>query len=804
MLTGQIARGYRVLLPEFPFGDSGLNQSLTQSVRLGIALAIALFSLPVFAQLPNDGMPVIAGGRENEILGLLQPYNQQPPLPGWSISNISIDGHVIRYDLQGPSGKQGTIVLGHPGRMAEEKERTASFAVHRDGANDAETSKAIDILVDAVRKNDKGNFWPPAPPPVRAGSDSGGGSHSEASLWERAKSFDVSTTVDISLSSLRGLLNTFVGLLGDGIFLFVVAMTFLVFHLRRVLKDEPRWYPLGLIGLVVVAGLLRLALSCEAPMNAWPYERIIPIARRTFGGVILPMLSRSPGHSYDLTEVIFKWDFLLATITPVAFFAHARYVLRDIRSAFVAAAILTVLPNHLHFSRADSEFVQSLATSSLTFVVLYTALRDTSRGWRTLCFILLPLLCSATYFVRPENMVFYFIDIGAILLTSGLGATRKRQILAFSLTSAAAVFAFMNFLLVMYSQNIHEGLDLRTLTNAASMVFSPELNTLINIRITPPGLTLLAIVGSVVLFRQGDRKRSIFLILWLSTFFVVHSYVRPTEAAMQARYHMHLITPFLMLAAGATPALLKQPRWVPITVFTYLALSPLIHMGFIRDTRFNEMDEFAFIREQRPKVPFDCTVLEFSPAVDPADPNHVFASRWGRMGTQMADGQTKNRWKVVNSGKLPQPSHSRDAYEVLTPAALELIENPPECLYVYEGLSCRSHRPASKPVAPVCDELRRRLDLEPVASTHLLSRVYDEVNAGRVYTLEDGRTIVEQTLAPGDDIPLTLYRVRGLAKREDGAQVAEAKRDRDPGNGDGSAAGEAEPQAAQPKSAVER
>src|SRR6185369_355230 len=284
---------------------------------------------------------------------------------------------------------------------------------------------------------------------------------------------------------------------------------------------------------VLLAAALRLLLSREAPMNVWPYERIIPIARHTFDGVVLPMLSRTTGTSFDLTEVIFKWDLVLASITPLVFFAHARYVLGDITSAFAAAAILTVLPNHLHFSRADSEFIQSLATSSLTFVVLYTALRDSSPRWRGLCFVLLPLLCTATYFVRPENMVFYPIDIGAILLTSGFGVPRVRQVLAFVLVSCAAAFAYVNFLLVRYAENIHEGLSVHTLVNAATMVFSPRLNTLINVSITPPGLTLLAAVGAVCLYRRGLPKRAIFLVAWLLGFFVVHSYVRPTAPEMQ-------------------------------------------------------------------------------------------------------------------------------------------------------------------------------------------------------------------------------------------------------------------------------
>ena len=87
-----------------------------------------------------------------------------------------------------------------------------------------------------------------------------------------------------------------------------------------------------------------------------------------------------------------------------------------------------------------------------------------------------------------------------------------------------------------------------------------------------------------------------------------------------------------------------------------------------------------------------------------------------------------------------------------------LIANPPECLYVYEGLSCRSHRPPAAEIAPVCGELHDRLELEPVASYRFSSRVYDEMNAGRMYTGPDGASAIEQRLKPAEEIPLVLYR----------------------------------------------
>src|SRR6185369_16391315 len=150
----------------------------------------------------------------------------------------------------------------------------------RQGGDDPEAQAAMDTLLGTIRTNDGGHFWPAAAP-----TD---GARPGASVWERAASYGVG--VQSSWAALD-----------DGIVLFTLAMIFLLFHLRRVLKDEPSWVPLGLAGLVLLAAALRLLLSREAPMNAWPYERIIPIARRTFDGVVLPMLSRTTGTSFDLT-----------------------------------------------------------------------------------------------------------------------------------------------------------------------------------------------------------------------------------------------------------------------------------------------------------------------------------------------------------------------------------------------------------------------------------------------------------------------------------------------------------------------
>ncbi|MDP3214428.1 MAG: hypothetical protein Q8S73_10015 [Deltaproteobacteria bacterium] len=546
---------------------------------------------------------------------------------------------------------------------------------------------------------------------------------------------------------------------GDGVLISLALLVGLCAHLRRALRDSPRWIPWALAGITLVAFLLRLWVPRETIMNAWPYERFVPLARHMAEGFVLPAFGRVARIPLYVTDVIFRTDLFIATFTPLVLFAHARFVLKDDYSALAAAAIMAVLPNHIRFSRADTEIIQSICSSSVTFVVLYSALRETDPRWRSWAYALVFPLSLMTYWVRPENMVFYVLDLGAIVLTAGPMVSRKRRLLALGEVTLAAAIAIVFRIIPGYSHPVREGLSLRTVQNFFEMGIDPAMNTLINPHATPPGLVVMVAVGAVVLWRRGDRGRTLFLFAWILGLFMVHSYVRPTEPMMQARYHLNITTPFVLLAAASTPALLRLPRFVPWLLAAYLAASPLIHLRFIRDTDFNEMREFDFLRAQRGRIPPRCTVLEFAPEFGLDRVGYTFGLRLRRIGErEHSDGMISPQWNVVNSGRLAAPSTDPEAHETLSPEAERILAAPPDCLYVYEGLSCQSHRPASTPIAPVCAALRERLDLRPVAATTFPSRMYDEVNAGRVVTAPNGNTMCLTLLRPGEPIRLTLYR----------------------------------------------
>ena len=418
---------------------------------------------------PPDGMPVIAAGQERAVIALIQPWALgQEVVPGWFLESIKLDVTKIRFVFKASRGAQRALVLEFPGRVPQAQETTKSFAVIREVPPGVPppVPDPLDVLAAAIKKNDVATFW----------------------------SADVPN-------------DPVVGHIGDGIAVFLGGLIFVLAHLRRQLREDPPWVAPALLGVVVAGGVLRLLLPHENLMEAWPYERLAPLAGRIYDGPILQWFNAIAGGHLFLTDVLFKSNYVLAVVMPLVMYAHARYVLHDHRSAMAAAALLAVLPEHLRFSRSDVYMIQSLATSSLTFVVLYTALTDRSRAWRVASLLILPLLCTATYFVRPENIVFVGLDLGAIYICArAAGGLSLRSFVAASIVSATALMAFVVNLLTNYSGSLEHGLSLQTLSNARHILFDGGLNTLINPWITPPAVTILAVLGAVWLWRHDDRR----------------------------------------------------------------------------------------------------------------------------------------------------------------------------------------------------------------------------------------------------------------------------------------------------------
>lgn len=537
------------------------------------------------------------------------------------------------------------------------------------------------------------------------------------------------------------------------------ALILLLAFTRRLLRGEPPRVAWALAAITLAGAALRLGLAVNAPMNAHAFSRMIPLAVELYRGPLLAWVS-ARGHDIALTDVQSWSNLALAVVMPVAFFAHARLLLGDARTALVAAAIMAFLPMHIRFSRSDVTFIASLLASSSTFVALYGSLTDPSRRWRLGCAAMIPVLSLATYSARPENMAFVLLDLGALGLYLRAGLPRGRLALAAALIAATAAYSAATDLLVHYRQNVGEGLSVDTLRHAASIFVDARYNTLINPWMTPPPLPALAVVGAVTLWREGRRSRAVFLVAWLSTFFIVHSFIRPSTVAMQARYHLHLVSPFVLLAAAATPRVAALPRAAAAALLAWLALSPLLHRGFIRDTDYTEMHEYAFLRRVRWRVDPSCTVLEFGPAVELPRPAHYLALRSQRMAMRLRGGAVYEP-RSLQIGMIPSDNRSTEASEVFA-LSDAFVARPPPCLYYYESAACTTHGAAPGALAQPCAEVRRRFALTPVAEEHHRLHPYDDVILRRVLTAPDGRVTVRASTTGEPAVHLGLYRLNPL------------------------------------------
>lgn len=707
-------------------------------MRRALLVGALLLSAPARAQDPatrapppverEDG-PVLRPGREREVLALLRPFAPGGPVAeGWSIGDVAIRRDRIEVALRRAGAPPARMLLLHRATWGATTV-TANFALRFEPV-DLPPPAVQRALVGAVNANDRASIWSVA-----------GGSR---------------TTLAPSSPTARRAL--------DGAVLSLALAAFLAAAVRRHTREGPRGIGLA-VALVSALGLaLRLALSREAPMNAWPYSRVVPLVGAIYDGPALAWLTRATGARVSLVDLVFGVDLALAALTPAALFAHGRAVLRDWRAALAASLLLATLPSHIRFSRSDVEFLQSLLVSSLTFAALYGALGDADRRWRLACTLALPALCLGTYLTRPENLVFFPLDLAALALAaSGASVPRRRLAAVGALVAAPAALAAWTHLLARYRAELAEGLSARTLRTAAETLVSTRYNTLINPSVTPPWVTALAALGLVALWRAGERRRALFLASWLAVFFVVHSYVRPHEVAMQARYHLHLVTPLLLLAGAAASWLAaRAPR--ALWALAALALAtPWLYRGFITDTAFYEMREFAFLRRAARAVPEGCAVLEFRGVPDPTRPEHHFDSRWQRMASRVALGSAGLAWTVVTADAVPPGTSTRGAAERLSPEALALREHPPACVMVYLGLSCVAQRPEGTREAPVCQSLRTFGPLTPVAEETITGRVYDSMNVGHPAAHRARVWGTLHLLPPGTPVHLGLYRLRSTA-----------------------------------------
>ena len=673
-----------------------------------VLLALMLLPRSSLAAAPEE-RPIIKPGREAEILALFQPHEMGAQLaPGWTLHSFKVDMGTIRVFVTDADEEAAQLTLDHPNFGPEGAQALEGFALQI-VAQPPGSEVAVEALVAAIEANDDGSFWAeettvyaeePREHPLGIGSTQ----LRSVSLWAR-----------------------------DGLVVFgFLAILLLALTLAK-LRSAPRWSWWCLAGITLGAGLLRVFLSPEVALAPWPYTRLLMSGGRIFSGPLLALLH--PERVW-LSETILDSTLAYAMLAPLAVYVHARYLLDEQRAALLCALIVALLPLHLRFSHSDAAFIPSITVSSTCFVLVHAATRERRMLPGILALLPLGPLLAVMFAVRPLNIMYYPLLVATAFVNQGLytdkpALARGRALVAFLLITAVTFGVGVPRLLENFGGQVSEGLDMSTLISAAQVLFNPRMNALLNPVFTPPGLLALALYGSWELWRRGRRPLLYFLLAWLLGFLAAHAYVVPISPWMQARYHLHLVVPFMLLAAAGAEAALRWlaegderdcPRLLAWTRgretliaragLVYLLASPLIHLHGVRNIELNDTREWAFVHTLRDAIPPGCTVLEYT--------GRGTDMRMRRVGTYTERGMEQQLWNVV---EIPMGQDGED--NELPEDIRELLREPPECIYWYEGLPCAGNKPIELRKAPACDAIEGWITLEEVAATDFDSVPYD-------------------------------------------------------------------------------
>ena len=409
-------------------------------------------------------------------------------------------------------------------------------------------------------------------------------------------------------------------------------------------------------------------------------------------------------------------NLVYACLMPIVLFAHASQLLRDAQAGLLASGLVAFSPHHIRYSHCEDAFVPSLVLTSLAFALIHTYMRDPSRVWRWFALCVLPIALWQGFLLRPLNILFVGVYLGAIILLHPDQSPLRRRIIVGAVTVGVWVAAFFQFLETYGAQTSDALTKPGWLLRVPISLVWPPWNLLIHPLATPPAALALAVAATIWLVKRGEKRLALFLVGWVTAFFVAHTFVIQTP--MQPRYHLHLLVPFLLLASiGAVELHRRSRRLFAIAGITVL-LAPLIGKGWIQDVGYSDTLEYAFVRNARALIPPGCTVLEY---VGP-DAKDVHESRFARMGQTLYRNTYHQRFDTVVARLEPSESNE---LELNAEAREAFAKGPDACVYVYEGLPCWGRKESSDPYAPACTALVQTAPLETVLETWIPYRPYD-------------------------------------------------------------------------------
>ncbi|MFK7989602.1 MAG: hypothetical protein AB8I08_26530 [Sandaracinaceae bacterium] len=671
---------------------------------------LALVTVGLASEAQAQGH-LIGPDQEPRVLALFAPHELTHEVgDGFALWNVAIERRYIEITLRKNGTLDTTLTLRHRDDADDDAIETRSFAVTMGGLQTPDARRARRSILSALRRNDDGTFWEEAGDAIQISPHSSPSSRLVRGLrqvmgdWVPADSHALVRWTQTGWVPVDGMA--------------VILLVFLlgVVLAVRLLIDAPRWMGPALGATVVAGAVVRLMLAPATFLGSWPWSRLYPNVREVAHGQWLASLAELSGQTFFLTDVSMWTNYAYAVAMPLVFFSHATYLLRDPKAGLGAAFAIAFLPQHIRYSRCEDGFVASLVLTSLAFALIHGFLRDPSRKVRWFLLAALPVVLYPGYLLRPLNILFVVVYVAAILVLHPSSAPRKRRGIALGVVGLVGALAGVQFLGVNGDAVGVAASSVEWIGSALWVLVSPTLLVLSDPTRTPPVLIVLAVVGGVLLYRSGERRLLGFLCAWLLMFVVVHAYV--VQESMQPRYHLHLVVPFLLLAAAAVPRIPKRFERALWVCGPILLVSPWVHGHFVQDVDYAEQHEYEFVRRARAMVPEGCSVLEFT-----GSPREVDELRFSRIGA-LANRDRGQRFRAI--GVFPDGETGPGQ-----PSLASIFQEPPRCLYLYEGLACSSHRARGETYSGHCTALRERLQAETVLEDRVPARYYDNANAGR-------------------------------------------------------------------------
>lgn len=715
---------------------------MTRLTAILIQMVVAIVMLGASSNAAAE--MVINEGQEENVIALVQPY-YPVALDGWDIPSIRIGRDEIEVWVTAENGESGSVLLRYHGEAAQGEAVSFQFVL-RPTSDGPMAAAAVELVIAAIIENDHEPIWS-----VFFAGDSSG------LIAEHLPHAEHLDPPDIFEDAIGWLL----------LFFFI-----LVFIAWRELYDAPRWVFLTLFAIAVAGLLIRLGLSHRMALGVWPWSRLTHVMAPLLTSDLLGTFGP---YSYSYTDVATAVGLYFAALTPVAMYCHASRLLSSRTAGLLAAFIIAILPTHIRFSFSEVSFIPSLCISAATFAVLHSALKDKSVFLRSVSTILLVPMSFAVVQTRPLNVLFLPLFLfSAMWLVPPTVRWTRRSGVCVALLVGGGTAAVVSFIPMLMGHSDPESLSpLALLSSSWTALVSPQYNTLMMWRVTPPLLLVSAFVGTYALFRKGKVRIGIFLCLWLLVFLATHSIILPRTAEMSARYHLHLASPFVLLAAWGLRSIWgARPRWAKAAV-AVLALSPLLHVSFIRSIEFADFDEWLWVAEVEADIPEECTVLEYAVIDGP---------RFQRGSELLSSEGPHFRLNVINIAPPP------DSEVLLSAEARAALSDTKSCLYYYSGLECWTSRPEGAAQIPLCEEVLRFVDWELQQEQPVSPRVYNEPLRG------ESTSHLE---AP----PLRLYRaVRGDDSTSEAGQPPEVTQQDDEEGSTKPADSSAPPPAAVPES----